>query len=98
MPPVGVIAAIVAMSLCGSVLAYIWWNDGVRQVGAGMAAIFMNLVPIFAALIGVVLGQPVTLAQMLGAVFVVGGVWLATTQPKSPTQSPLGLDVAKHKS
>ena len=86
------------MSLLGSVLAYIWWNDGVRQVGAGMAAMFMNLVPIFAALIGVVLGQAITLAQIMGAVLVVGGVWLATTQSAPPARSPLELDVAKHKS
>jgi len=95
LPPVGVIAAIVAMGLLGSVLAYIWWNDSVRQVGASIAAMFMNLVPIFAALIGVVLGQPVTLAQIIGAVFVVGGVWLATTNSVLPVPE---FDAAKAKS
>ncbi len=81
-PPLGVVGAVVTMSLFGSVLAYLWWNDGVRQVGAGKAAIFMNLVPIFAALIGMLLGQPVALPQLVGAIFVLGGVWLATTQPE----------------
>jgi drug/metabolite transporter (DMT)-like permease len=97
-PPLGVIAAIVAMSLLGSVLAYIWWNDGVRQVGASMAAMFMNLVPIFAALIGVVLGQSIGLPQIVGAVLVIGGVWLATTQVASPARLPLELEIAKQKS
>lgn len=80
-PPLGVIAAIVAMSLLGSVLAYIWWNDGVKKVGAGKAALFMNLVPVFATLIGVGLGQPVLLSQLAGAVLVVGGVLYASSQP-----------------
>lgn len=95
LPPWGVVAAIVAMGLLGSVLAYIWWNDSVRQVGASIAAMFMNLVPIFAALIGVVLGQSVTLAQIIGAVFVVGGVWLATTNSALPVPE---FDAAKAKS
>jgi drug/metabolite transporter (DMT)-like permease len=95
LPPLGVVAAIVAMGLLGSVLAYIWWNDSVRQIGASIAAMFMNLVPIFAALIGVVLGQSVTLAQIIGAVFVVGGVWLATTNSALPVPE---FDAAKAKS
>lgn len=84
-PPLGVIAAVLAMRLRGSVLAYLWWNDGVRLVGAGRAALFMNLVPIFAMLIGVVLGRPLLLSQLVGGVLVLvlvlGGVWIATAQP-----------------
>lgn len=81
LPPLGVVAAVAAMSLFGSVLAYLWWNDGVKQVGPARASIFMNLVPIFAALIGVTLGQPLALVQVVGAMLVIGGVWYASTQP-----------------
>ncbi|MCC2638869.1 MAG: EamA/RhaT family transporter [Moraxellaceae bacterium] len=80
-PPVGVIAAVLAMSLLGSVLAYLWWNDGVRLVGAGRAGLFMNLVPIFAMLIGVGLGRPLLPSQLAGVVLVLGGVWFATAPP-----------------
>lgn len=83
LPPVGVVVAVLAMSLLGSVLAYLWWNDGVKRVGAARAAVFMNLVPIFAALIGVVMGQTISLAQLAGAVLVVGGVWFAS-RPAAP--------------
>lgn len=89
-PPPGVMAAVAAMSVFGSVIAYLWWNDGVKQVGAGRAALFMNLVPVFAALIGVALGQSLSLAQLAGAALVIGGVWLSSTQPL-PTPSPTGL-------
>lgn len=94
-PPAGVVVAVAAMSLLGSVLAYLWWNDGVKQVGAARAALFMNLVPVFAALIGVALGQAVSMAQLAGAVLVVGGVWYASgsaapaaTVPPVPRKSP----------
>jgi drug/metabolite transporter (DMT)-like permease len=74
------------MSLLVSVLAYLWWNDGVRQVGPAKAAIFMNLVPVFATLIGVVLGQQILLSQLAGAVLVVGGVLYSSTRPAPVVQ------------
>lgn len=91
-PPAGVMAAIAAMSVFGSVIAYLWWNEGVKKVGAGRAAIFMNLVPVFAALIGVALGQSLSHAQLAGAALVIGGVWLSSIPP-APSHSPTGLTV-----
>lgn len=80
-PPASVAAAIAVMSLLGSVLAYIWWNEGVGKIGPAKAAIFMNLVPIFATLIGVALGQPLALSQLAGAALVVGGVLYSSLNP-----------------
>ncbi|WP_084186905.1 DMT family transporter [Andreprevotia chitinilytica] len=80
-PPIGVIIAVIVMSVCGSVLAYMWWNDGVRKIGPAKAGVFMNLVPIFATLIGVALGQPVALAQVIGAALVIGGVLYSSYKP-----------------
>ncbi len=80
--PVGVAAALAAMGLFGSGVAYIWWNDAVRTVGAGVAAVFMNLVPIFTALIGVCLGQTITLPQLAGTALVLLGVWLSTSRAR----------------
>ena len=98
MPPLGVAAAVLTMSMLGSVLAYLWWNDGVKEVGAGTAALFMNLVPVFAALIGVALGQHVTMAQIAGAVLVVGGVLYSTWQPRTVIAEAalLPLNTRKH--
>lgn len=74
MPPWPVALGIVFMGLFGSVLAYLWWNQGVQRLGATSVASFLNLVPMFTALIGVALGQPVTAAQICGAVLVIVGV------------------------
>lgn len=78
LPAASVGAAILGMAVFGSVLAYLWWNDGVRKVGAGRAALFMNMVPLFTLLIGLALGQPVAPTQLVGAVLVIGGLCYAT--------------------
>ncbi|SMC20899.1 Threonine/homoserine efflux transporter RhtA [Andreprevotia lacus DSM 23236] len=81
-PPLGAIIAVLIMSIGGSVLAYQWWNDSVSKIGPAKAALFMNLVPIFATLMGVVMGQAVTGAQLAGAALVIGGVIYASTKPR----------------
>ncbi|KAF0814888.1 S-adenosylmethionine/S-adenosylhomocysteine transporter [Andreprevotia sp. IGB-42] len=90
-PPMGIALAVVVMSIGGSVLAYDWWNDSVSKIGPARAALFMNLVPIFATLIGVVLGQPVTGAQLAGAALVIGGVIYATTRPRPANVPAMAL-------
>ena len=77
-PPLPLAAAIVFMGLFGSVLSYLWWNQGIQKIGAASIAVFINLVPIFAALIGLLLGQSISLAQWVGAVLVIAGVLLSS--------------------
>lgn len=79
--PWTVVAALMAMGLFGSGIAYLWWNDAVRKAGASTAAIFMNLVPIYSAMIGVGLGQPLTMVHISGTLLVLTGVWLSTSMP-----------------
>ncbi|MGC3981113.1 MAG: DMT family transporter [Steroidobacteraceae bacterium] len=74
LPMPSVALAIAVMALFGTVLAYLWFNTGIARIGAGRAAIFINLVPLFTTLIGVALGQSVSGAQCLGAVLVIAGV------------------------
>jgi drug/metabolite transporter (DMT)-like permease len=77
-PPPHVWPALLVMGVAGSALAYVWWNDAVARVGASRAAQFMNLVPVLTMLMAVPLGEPLALAQVLGAVLVITGVLLAT--------------------
>lgn len=78
MPPLPVVAAVVCMAVFGSALAYLWWNQGLQKIGAASGAVFINLVPIFATVIGFALGQPITASQLLGAILVVSGVLCST--------------------
>ncbi|QAU33046.1 DMT family transporter [Janthinobacterium sp. 17J80-10] len=73
-PPLPIAAGIAFMGLFGSAVAYLWWNQAVQHMGATSVAVFLNLVPIFTALIGVVLGQSISIAQVCGAGLVITGV------------------------
>jgi drug/metabolite transporter (DMT)-like permease len=78
LPPAGAWVALVFMGVCGAALAYIWWNQSVVRVGPQRTAIFLNLTPVFTALMGVALGQSITLAQVMGALLVIAGVLTAS--------------------
>ncbi|RZI85745.1 MAG: DMT family transporter [Rubrivivax sp.] len=96
MPSLPILAAIGFMGIFGSVLAYLWWNDGIKVVGPTQAAICMNFVPLFATLIGLLRGQSVSAAQWGGAVLVVSGVLVSAlwkkplaALPVAPVNTPL---------
>lgn len=79
-PGLRVSSSILLMSLFGTVLVFLWWNDGVRQIGPRRAAPFMNIVPMFAVLIGLGLGQTITATQLIGGLLVVSGVATGLTR------------------
>lgn len=81
-PAPSVATSIGAMSLFGTVLVFLWWNDGVRRVGPQRAAPFMNVVPLFAMLIGLALGEHISAAQVIGGLLVVAGVGLSLRSPR----------------
>lgn len=84
------LAAISFMGIFGSVLAYLWWNDGIKVIGPTQAAICMNFVPLFATLIGVLRGQHVGAAQWVGAALVVGGVLVSALWKGKADAVPAG--------
>ena len=53
------------------------WLNGVRKLGAVIAALFMNLVPMSAVLITTVLGIEPTRQQLIGGAVVLAGILLA---------------------
>jgi drug/metabolite transporter (DMT)-like permease len=69
--------ALAIMAVGGTVLAYLFWGLGIQHLGAGRAALFLNLVPVFAMLVSGVLGTPPSAAQLTGGLIVLAGVTLA---------------------
>ncbi len=69
--------ALAVMAVGGTVLAYLFWSIGIQHLGAGRASLFLNLVPVFAMLVGGALGTPPTTAQIAGGLIVLTGVSLA---------------------
>jgi drug/metabolite transporter (DMT)-like permease len=61
-----------------SLLAQIFYLRGVELIGPSRTGVFYNLVPVFGALLAVViLGEPFHLYHALAFILVLGGIWLA---------------------
>lgn len=63
-----------------SVLSLMLWNISVKKIGADRAGVYLNLMPVFTALIALAMGAPITLVQLIGGALVIAGVWL-TSRP-----------------
>ncbi|GAU09193.1 DMT family transporter [Desulfoplanes formicivorans] len=58
-------------------LAFTWYYQGIKAIGPSRAGIFINLVPVFAVLLGfAILKEPVSLALLGGGSLTLTGVWL----------------------
>lgn len=62
-----------------SALAYIAWGAGVKVLGAQMAGIFTNLLPVYGAVLAVtLLGEPIRPYHLTAAILVAIGIWVAS--------------------
>ncbi|HZG18327.1 MAG TPA: EamA family transporter [Candidatus Bathyarchaeia archaeon] len=69
-----VVTAVLMQGVCAIV-----WNQQLKIVGTGRAAIFLNLQPFVAMLVGfLLLGSAVTAVQVTGSLLIVAGVIVAT--------------------
>ncbi len=65
------------LGLPGTALAFVWFSQGVRELGPTRAAVFINLTPVFAvALAFILLHEPLEWSMLTGGALVVIGVWL----------------------
>jgi drug/metabolite transporter (DMT)-like permease len=80
-PDMLVILHLVFLSVCCSALGYWYYARSLEVLGLSVSAIFINLIPLVTAIFGfIVMGDRLTLLQWLGAVFVIGGVYLSMLQ------------------
>ncbi|MGX2958841.1 DMT family transporter [Peribacillus sp. JNUCC 23] len=64
-------------------IATLIWNNNIRHVDASKASILSNLEPFVAMVTGfILLSKPITSVELLGSLFIVGGVVLSTYQRK----------------
>ncbi|KKZ93922.1 MULTISPECIES: DMT family transporter [Bacillus cereus group] len=66
--------AIIFMAIGMSVLGYLWWNNGIAQIGAARTSLFFNLVPVVTMIISFAEGINITIAQCIGMILVITGV------------------------
>ena len=72
------ITGILYMVLFPSVGSFVFWNLSVQKIGVSKAGVFLNLIPVFTAIISGILGERVTGAQGGGGLLVFCGVYLTT--------------------
>ena len=69
--------SVLFMAVFSSVLAFIWYYQGIREIGATRASNFINLVPLSAAGLGYfLLDETLSPPQILGGALIIVGVWL----------------------
>ena len=74
-----VAAELAYLAIFASFIAFLVFNVGVREIGAGKASAYINLMPVAAVLIAALLyGEVVTRAHVIGMLFVMTGVLLTT--------------------
>jgi drug/metabolite transporter (DMT)-like permease len=73
------------VTLFPSFLAQIFFIEGVALIGPGRAGIFINLVPVFASILAVlVLGEPFEGYHAAALALVLAGIWLAERTRRAP--------------
>ncbi len=69
-------AALAFLGAFGTAVAFVWYNDGVRRLGAARAPVFINLVPVFAVVLGaLLLGERIDASMLAGGALVLAGVY-----------------------
>jgi drug/metabolite transporter (DMT)-like permease len=87
------IAALVSVALFSSVLAYIFWNQGVAAVGANVAGLFVHLMPVFGVVLAwVFLGERLAVYHLAGIGLILAGIAITSRLGRRVAPLPVGTD------
>ncbi|WP_027467910.1 DMT family transporter [Deefgea rivuli] len=82
--PMPALGLVLFAGIASSVVAAYCWMRGVQAMGSDKTAIFMNLLPLFTALIAVLaLGETIEIYHILGGALILAGVLLAQRSGRS---------------
>ncbi|WP_254275624.1 DMT family transporter [Halomonas sp. 3H] len=92
------IGLILYAGIPASIITTFLWMRAIRQIGASQASIFINLMPLFSALIAMaLLGERIALFHFLGGALVLTGVIMAQTLTRPLVQpAPGAVDQPKN--
>lgn len=86
----------VFLALGSSVVAYLFFNQGIEALGASKASGFINYVPIITIILTlIVLREIPTLTQIIGAVVVLAGIYISQKNIHSINPSSKAIPVKK---
>ena len=73
------------LGVFGTAVGFVWFYDGVVAIGPARTAVFINLVPVFAIVFGVLLlGERVEAAMLAGGAIVIAGIWIINRPQAGP--------------
>jgi drug/metabolite transporter (DMT)-like permease len=79
---------ILYLGFFGSALGFWWYYDGIKTIGPARAAVFINLVPVSAVLLGwLILNERIDLSLIVGTFMVTCGVYLTNKGTRKTRQS-----------
>jgi drug/metabolite transporter (DMT)-like permease len=68
------LAAVLYIGVVPTVIGFLSWNEGVRRLGSSGAMVFYNTLPLYGALLGVLLlGESIGWSHLLGGGLIIGG-------------------------
>jgi len=74
-----IIGNLLFLSIGASFVCYLMWNASVRHLGAEKTSGYIYIVPLVTILASaLILGEPVTIATLMGTLLIFGGVFLTT--------------------
>lgn len=76
--PAAELSGVLYIGLFATVFGYLFWNQGVAVLGVQTASLFFNLVPVFAALTGLLFNQHLSSVQLTGMLVVLTGLMAPT--------------------
>lgn len=81
------IMSLLYLGILGSALAYVWYYQGIDQIGAANAGTFIALNPLTAVIAGyLLLNETISPSIILGGIFIITGIILTNRPPKLSTQ------------
>jgi drug/metabolite transporter (DMT)-like permease len=73
--------SIVYLGFFGTCLGFVWYYEGIKQIGPSKSAVFINFVPISAVIMSFfMLGETIDASLLIGAALVLSGIYL-TNRP-----------------
>jgi drug/metabolite transporter (DMT)-like permease len=73
------VGSLLYLGVLGTALAFVWYYAAIKRLGAPVASIFTNLVPVFGAAFGVLLlGEPLLTSMLVGGAIAICGVFMVS--------------------
>lgn len=91
-----VVLGLVYVGVVASVGAFLFWSIGIKGIGAARGSVFLNLIPVFTAVLAAVaLDERPGFPQLVGGLLVICGVTLASlSKDREPAEKPASSETS----